>query len=168
MIANSDFGLPGARPGEALGWTLRSFCTQEAIAAFFPEEPTELFARWTAWSFGLAAPTRAPFAPTGTAERFDAWPSPLFAVELSAGAVNARLVDGFAEGWADGALFAWSGDGQVAGRLGSTAREGFEAWRPLDRFLVAFDDAALARAMLRGAPSELFDGAGWATKNLTL
>ncbi len=169
MIANADFALPGAAAGQAASWVLRSACARESVAAFAPADAVESFARWTPWTGALGAAAFAPFAPNGTRETFTAWPLPLFASELSAGLVFARLVDGMETAWWTGTVaFRWSDDPQAPGAFAGGPRETFDAWRQGETYLLAFSDAALSRAALHGAPSELFDGAAWTTKNVTL
>jgi hypothetical protein len=161
LIANADFTLPGAAAGQAASWVLRSACARESVAAFAPADAVEAFARWTPW--------RGALVPNGTRETFTAWPLPLFASELSAGLVFARVVDAMETGWWTGTVaFRWSDVAQVPGAFAGAPRELFDAWRQGEKYLVAFADAALTRAVLHGAPSELFDGAAWTTKNVTL
>jgi hypothetical protein len=169
LIANADFTLPGAAAGQAASWVLRSACARESVAAFAPADAVEAFARWTPWRGALGAAAFAPFVPNGTRETFTAWPLPLFASELSAGLVFARVVDAMETGWWTGTVaFRWSDVAQVPGAFAGAPRELFDAWRQGEKYLVAFADAALTRAVLHGAPSELFDGAAWTTKNVTL
>ncbi len=169
MIANPDFSQAGAAPGQAAGWTLRSVCARQSIASFTatPAEPLEGFEQWSAWTGALGTATFAPFDGGETSEVFDGWPNALFALELSEGLVAARELDGFEAGWWTGAAhFAWGDVTAVVGVFGGGPLETFDKWRPADGYLLAFTDAALARATFHGEASEIFDA--WTTKNTTL
>ena len=168
MIANASFQDAGAAPGLAAGWTLRSSCAREAIAAFAPGEGAESFERWTAWTSALGAAARAPFAPKGTIEGFDAWPNALFADSMSPGLVDRTMADGFETGWWSAvAAFSWNETPSVLGVFaGGAAREEFGVWPMGATYAVTFPAAALTAAPLTGGSPELF--AAWTTKNTTL
>jgi hypothetical protein len=169
MIANPDFSQAGATAGQAAAWTLRSSCARESVAGFAatPPESVEGFERWSTWLGALGTATFAPFVGNETMEVFDGWPNALFAFELSEGLVQVHFPDGFETGWWTGnAYFAWAAVPSVAGVFATGSMESFDKWRPADVYLLAFNDAALKRAVFHGEAQEMFDA--WTTTNTTL
>lgn len=167
MITNGSFQQAGTGPGFAAGWTLRSACAREAIAPF-DGRSVESFETWSAWSADLGNAAAAPIAPSGRVEIFDAWPAPLFALELSAGLVAATLLDGFGQGWWQGtAAFQWSNVAATPGVFAAgSSSESFDAWLGGGAYLLAFPAGALAAAAFAGGAVELFTT--WTMKNTTL
>jgi hypothetical protein len=171
LITNASFQDAGSTPGLAAGWTLRSACAREAIAAFAAGgsgESVESFERWSAWTSSLGTAALAPFGPNGTVENFDAWPSALFALELSAGLVANVLSDGFEGGWWHGTpAFRWSDVTQVVGVFaGAASVESFYGWPVGATYLFAFPAGTLTAATFAGGAVEMFTT--WTTKNTTL
>jgi hypothetical protein len=168
VIGNATFQAAGSAPGEAVGWTLRSFCAREAIASFAPGESVEGFERWTPWTGALDLFTRAPIAPAGTMETFEAWPVALFAFELTGGLVAGSTADAFETSWWTGATaFAWAAVPQGESAFASAPQEVFASWRPGEVYALAFVPTSLAGAAFKEGAVELFDGAAWPTKNTT-
>jgi hypothetical protein len=167
VITNGSFQQAGGASGLATGWTLRSACAREAIAPFH-RGSIESFETWVAWSADLGNAAAAPIAPSGRVETFDAWPAPLFALELSAGLVAATLSDGFSQGWWQGtAAFQWGDVAAVPGVFAGGARsEAFDAWLGGGTYLVAFPASALSAGPFAGGAVELFTA--WTMKNTTL
>jgi hypothetical protein len=168
LITNPAFQDAGTAPGLAAGWTLRSSCARESIAAFAPGDSFEGFERWVTWIGALGTAAVAPFAPNGTVEMFDAWPDALFAMSLSDGEVADVRRDDFETGWFVGsAAFDWS---QVAATVGVLANgasiERFDDWPDGAVYVFTFPASALTRAVFADGPVELF--ATWTTKNTTL
>jgi hypothetical protein len=129
----------------------------------------ESFERWSTWAGVLDAITHAPFAPNGAFEAFDAWPLPLFALEMTPGLVAGTALEPFDGAWWTGAMaFAWGGVAKVGGLFGVAAQELFSDWRLGEVYAFAFAPTALAQAAFKGGSLELFDGATWTTKNTTL
>jgi len=169
VITNPDFAQAGVTPDQAAGWTLRSSCARESVAAFAgtPPESVEGFEGWSPWIGTLGTATFVPFAGDETIEVFDSWPNPLFALELSEGLVVAHYADGFETAWWSGTPYFACGVGpSVAGAFANGTMETFGAWRPADVYLLGFNDAALARAMFHGEAREMFDA--WTTANTTV
>lgn len=168
MIANSTFQTAGPSVGSAQAWTVRSSCARESIAPFTPSDNAEGFERWSAWTDLLGIAVLAPFVPNGTMERFDVWPNPLFAFELTGGLVGAILTDGFDRLWWTGRMaFTWARVPQRVGVFASGfSSEGFDAWQRGAVYSFAFPAGSLREAPLGGGPLELF--VGWTTMNTTL
>jgi hypothetical protein len=169
VITNPTFVTAGTNPGDAASWTLRSACARQAIAPFgSPPTSVEGFETWTLWIGALLSPAFAPFAPNGTEEDFDAWPSSLFALELTGGLVAATESESFDDAsWTGAAFFVWANVPQVQGAFAGGTLETFTAWQPGVAYIFAFTDAMLSRAMFQGgASSETF--ATWTTINTTL
>jgi hypothetical protein len=170
-VLNGGFEEPGAEPGGALHWRVRSLVRAWTIAGFGPGplRAWEDFERWRSpLRLVLESVTVAVFEPRREAfETFEAgWSNDRFVIELPEGSmVIARfagaLVETMAAGWStEGFATDWAEVSRRGATFDGAAVEAFERrWRDNERFTRAWEEAGSIRARFDARDEERFDGA---------
>jgi hypothetical protein len=142
MLLNPTFHDPGALPGEAVHWTLRTLCQGQRIAGFgpVPESAQEDFERWFELrkSFGQADIAIAMFdsLAEGYEDFEEGWNDGPLLVELTGGNADPALFagndfDDMETGWVSlPFLCSWDDVTDEPAEFDGQPVEGFEGWMP--------------------------------------
>ncbi len=165
MLLNPAFHDPGALPGEAAHWALRTLCQAQRIAGFgpVPETAAEDFERWAEFddAFEPGALSMAMFDPLaeGLEDFEEAWNLGPFLTELTGGNEDPAVFSGsdfedMDAGWlAAPFVSAWSDVTAAVGMFGAQPLERFEEWYP-------YPVATWSAAGFDGLPKSFDDFAG--------